>query len=114
MSSEPADEARTADDLRSVPDWRRTGLVFGWATVGCAAAALLVRLVDRENEPLAAAILLLGCFLTGLIALGSLRRVWSVPAVADDPAVVRARRCADVAVVAWGTALLLRLVFEQL
>ncbi|MBJ7453654.1 MAG: hypothetical protein JHC71_16455, partial [Blastococcus sp.] len=60
------------------------------------------------------ALLVLACFVTGLVALGFLRRVWSVPALADDRAVVRARRCADVAVLAWGTALLTRLVFEQL
>ena len=110
-----ADADRAAEDLRSLPGWRRTGLVSGWAAVACATAALLLsRLVDGEAAALPAALLLLGCFATGLVSLGFLRRVWSIPAVADDRDVVRARRWADVAVLAWGAALLLRLLFEQL
>ena len=111
---DPADEARAADDLRSVPGWRRTGLVLGWGAVAAAAAALLALLADRDDPWPGAVILLLVALVAGLVALGFLRRAWGVPGVADHPAVVRARRWADVAAVAWGTAVVLRFVFRQL
>lgn len=118
MSSEPgrgaAGGARAAGDLRSVPGWQRTGLVLGWCAVACAAAALLIRLADQDGPRPVTAILLLVGIVTGLAAVGFLRRAWSVPAVAQSPAVVRARALADVALVAWGAAVLVRFVFGQL
>ena len=111
---DPADEARAADDLRSLPGWRRTGLVLGWGAVVCAGAALLALLADRDDPWLGAVILLLAALVAGLVALGFLRRAWGVPTVADQPAVVRAGRWADVAAVAWGVAVVLRFVGGQL
>jgi hypothetical protein len=104
----------TEEDLRSVLGWRRTGLVFGWGAVASAAAALVGWLVDRDQPSVAVAILVLAGFLVAVIALGFLRRAWSVPGVADGHAVVRARRCADVAVIAWGVAVVFRFVVVHL
>jgi len=99
---DPADEARAADDLRSLPGWRRTGLVLGWGAVACAGAALLALLADRDDPWLGAVVLLLAALVAGLVAVGFLRRAWGVPTVADQPAVVRAGRYAGVvAVVAY-------------
>ena len=43
-----------------------------------------------------------------------LRRAWSVPGVSGDPAAVRARRWSDVAIAAWGAAVVLGFVLGQL
>ena len=118
MSSEPVRDAvgaaRAADDLRSVPGWRRTGLVLGWGAVACAAGALLTWLVDRDGPRQVTVVLLLACIVAALAATAFLRRAWSVPEVAGTPAAVRARGWCDVAVVAWGSSLLVRFVLGQL
>ena len=118
MSSEPVRDAvcaaRAADDLRSVPGRRRTGLVFGWGAVACAAGALLTWFVDRDGPRPVTVVLLLACIVAALVAAAFLRRAWSVPEVADMPAAVRARGWCDAAVVAWGSSLLVRFVFGQL
>jgi hypothetical protein len=112
--SEPADEARTADDLRSVPGWRRTGLVLGWGAVACTGAALLGVLLDRDDPSLgtliAAGLALIAAFLAPVF----LRRAWSVPGVADEPGVVLARRWSDVAIAAWCAAVIFRVVLDGL
>ena len=118
MSSEPvpeaAGEARATADLRSVPGWRRTGLVLGWLAVACGVAALLTWLTGRDELRPAVGVLVVVAAISALLAPVWLRRAWSVPPVADDPAVVRARGWSDVAIVAWGTAVIARFVFDVL
>lgn len=108
MSTAPED----AEDLRSVPGWRRTGLVLGWGAVACVGAGLFAAFLDGPRE--AAAVLLVAAFVTGLVALGFLQRSFSVPGVADDPSAVRARRWSEVAVAAWGSSVLLHVVVDVL
>ncbi|MDT0275851.1 hypothetical protein [Blastococcus goldschmidtiae] len=118
MSSGPvgdgAGEARAADDVRSAPGWWRTGLVLGWGAVASAAGGLLTALPDPAEPGTATAVLWLTGLVLGLVATAFLRRAWSVPGLVDDPAVVRARGWCDVALVAWGTSIVLRFVLGDL
>ena len=114
MSDESTDAAHGGDDLRDVPGWRRIGLVLGWGAVVSACAALLSWLWDRDDPWPGAAILLLVAVVAGLLAPVFLRRAWSVPGVAGDPAVVRARRWSDIAFAVWSAGVLLGFVFGQL
>jgi hypothetical protein len=113
MSDESAGATRE-DHPRDVPGWRRIGLVLGWGAVLAACAALLTWLPDREDPWPGAAVLLLAAAVAALLAPVFLRRAWSVPGVAGDPAVVRARRWSDVAIAAWGVGVLLGFVFGRL
>lgn len=120
MTSQPApdaDEFSDADDLRRVLGRRRAGLVLGWGALGCAGAALVTWLPagDRSQEPLpATAFLVVAAVAAAVLCQVFLRRAWSVPVVAGDPAVVRARTWSDVAIAAWGTSLVVGFVFDDL
>jgi hypothetical protein len=103
-----------SDDLRSVPGWRRIGLFLGWGAVACAGAALLTWLPDRDAPGPATVVLLLVAGVGGFLAPAFLRRASSVPGVAEDPAAVRAHRCSDVAILAWGTSVVVGFVLGDL
>ena len=114
MSDEPAGRARNGDHPRDVPGWRAIGLVLGWGAVVSACAALLTWLPDRVDPWPGAGVFAVLSALGALLAPVFLRRAWSVPAVADDPAVVRVRGWSDVALAAWGTAVISRFLVDDL
>ena len=86
--------------------WRRTGLVAGVAAVLAVLASVAVLARWRADAGVAGGVLLMTAFVCALVALAFLRRAWSDPEVSADPAVVRARRWAEVATVSWCVAFL--------
>ena len=89
--------------------WRRTGLVLCTVAVvsGVGSAAVLLIAVQGEGDLAALGGLLgIGALVGGLVGLSYLRRAWSDPEVAGDPAVVRAERWAGVTATCWGVGLL--------
>ena len=101
----------SGDDQRPEPvglpalvAWRRTGLVLCTVAVVCGIGFAAVLLTGEQGDgELAAigAVLGLGAFVGGLLGLTYLRRAWSDPELAADPAVVRAERWAGVASGCW-------------
>lgn len=114
--SPDADATRVAEDRRSVPGRRRTGLVLGWTAPILAGAAGLIWLFGPELDEPGTTLLIvaLSAIVTAVLAIGCLRRVWSLAEPAGDRTAARCRRWCDGAVAAWGAALILRTVFAQL
>ena len=88
--------------------------MLGWGALACAGAALLTWLPDRDDPWPGVGVLAVLAVVAALLAPVFLRRAWSVPGVADDPAVVRARGWSDVAVTAWGVAVISRVLLDVL
>jgi hypothetical protein len=89
--------------------WRRTGLILSVAAVVSFAgffASTIASCVGTFGVVLGA--IACACSLMGL---GFLRRAWSDPEVRDDLTVVRARRMSDIAMTAWGIAIILSAIF---
>ena len=83
--------------------WRRTGLVSCAAALVSGAAVVPAALAGGRGTLVA--VLGPSAFVVALIGLGFLRRAWSDPAVRNEPAVIRARRLSDLAMAAWGVAI---------
>ena len=95
--------------LPTLRAWRRTGLVLCMAAVTLFLVSVGVAIASGLETIVA--VLAVGSFVLGVIGLGFLRRAWSDPEVEDDPSVVRARRLSDVAMTAWGVAIIPNAVF---
>jgi peptidoglycan biosynthesis protein MviN/MurJ (putative lipid II flippase) len=79
-------------------------LVLSGGALVCFAGFIAVTIAS-DARTLAGA-LVVAAFVCALLALGYLRRAWSDPDVRNDPQVVRARRLSEVAITAWGIAII--------
>lgn len=89
--------------------WRRTGLVLCTSALVCCAAFVAVGLAAELD--IIAAVLAIATLVFALIGLGFLQRAWSDPEVREQPSVVRARGLSEMAMGAWGVALVPNAVF---
>jgi hypothetical protein len=95
--------------LPTLRAWRRTGLVLSGGALVCFAGFIAGTVAsDARTLP---AVLGLAAFLCALLALGFLRRAWLDPDVRNDRRVLRARRLSEVAMTAWGFAVLPNFIF---